>query len=339
MPDFKFKGGKNSGGDGEDKPQRYPRKRSPDYVDDRTEQRARERAGPGMEEGKAKEEARARMAKARAARKPPDPHKLTEKQRIFVIEFARLGSKVEAARAAGYASPEAVASALTDPDKFPAVCAAIQEVTRQRDARALKSADDILRYIHTAMFFQPLKFFQPGERGGWLIDQAGFDALPPDIGCLIEEVEKREVRIPVVLKTKSKKKKKADPPKGKKKGGKGSLPPEAPLPGDDGDEDDDEGDSQVVYRVSTMYWVRLVSKAQAMTLAAKHQLGEKLSVVGAVIDWDALAKSHKERRDQIAERLREEEGKALLGYTPLPDTGDVVDTTASVVGEGEEVEE
>src|SRR4051794_25723737 len=39
-------------------------------------------------------------------------------------------------------------------------------------------------------------------------------------------------------------------------------------------------------------WVRFVSKGQAMTLAAKHQLGDKVNLHQVVnIDWDTLCTS------------------------------------------------
>jgi hypothetical protein len=43
-------------------------------------------------------------------------------------------------------------------------------------------------------------------------------------------------------------------------------------------------------KVETRYRVKLVSKATAMTLAARHQLGDKLNVSANVntIDWDQL---------------------------------------------------
>jgi hypothetical protein len=103
----------------------------------------------------------------------------------------------------------------------------------------VRKADDVLRYIHAAMFFCPADHFDPGGKGGWLISQEGYRNLPPEIRCLVDEMEMRTVKTPA-----------------------GS--------------------------VSTL-WVRFVSKATAMTLAAKHQLGEKVAVTQTHPWWEILA--------------------------------------------------
>lgn len=59
---------------------------------------------------------------------------------------------------------------------------------------ALKQPNEILAYIQTVMFFQPLMFFKPGDNGGWIIGEEEFKTLPPAIGCLIEHLEYRTTR-------------------------------------------------------------------------------------------------------------------------------------------------
>ena len=47
-------------------------------------------------------------------------------------------------------------------------------------------------------------------------------------------------------------------------------------------------------QMATMFWVRLVSKTAAMTLAAKQRLGEKVQATvtqHSPIDWSAMTKS------------------------------------------------
>jgi hypothetical protein len=48
------------------------------------------------------------------------------------------------------------------------------------------------------MYFVPSRYFMPGGRGGWLIDEENYKKLPDQVGRLIEEVESRtrEVELP-----------------------------------------------------------------------------------------------------------------------------------------------
>ncbi len=103
----------------------------------------------------------------------------------------------------------------------------------------MRKADDILRYIHAAMFFCPADHFDPGGKGGWLISQEDYRNLPSEIRCLVEEMEMRTVKTPA-----------------------GS--------------------------VSTL-WVGFVSRTTAMTLAAKHELGETVAVSQTSPWWEILA--------------------------------------------------
>ena len=195
---------------------------------------------------------------------PGRNHKLTDKQRVFVAEYVIDLNATRAAVAAGY-SPKTAASMgcqLLDHKAYPLVAVEVRKALADKELRAEKKANDVLRYIHTAMFYQPLMFFLPGDDGGWLIDEDKVATLPPCIGCLIEEVERRTV-----------------------------------MRGD--------GENR---QVATMFWVRLVSKTAAMTLAAKHQLGEKAPATAPApvgLDWYGSDESQEERALAEAKQLVE----------------------------------
>lgn len=164
---------------------------------------------------------------------------LTKKQRIFVSAYLKSKNGKAAAVEAGYGSPEVAASRLLNGKRYPKVTASIDSHLAVIEERAVKSSEDVLRYIHDAMFFEPLRFFEPGDNGGWLVSKDKYASLPPEIGCLIESVERRIIKLK---------------------------------------------DGTTIEKL----WVKLVSKATAMALAAKHQLGEKHEIKGQVnvVNWD-----------------------------------------------------
>lgn len=186
---------------------------------------------------------------------PKQDGTLSARQRLFVEAYVVCADAKQAAITAGYSPKSAAnkASQLLNSTEYPHIKRAIDLLKIKKEESVLKSADDILKYIHTAMFFEPLRFFQPGERGGWLIDEEGWKSLPPAIGCLIEEVQRR-----VVVRG--------------------------------------EGDTRTE---EVTYWVKLVSKSTAMTLAAKHQLGEKLNIVYTHINWNDLYAASQQVNDAI----------------------------------------
>jgi hypothetical protein len=202
------------------------------------------------------------------------PHCLTEKQRVWISEYVIDMNGTRAARVAGYAHPDVAAAKLLNPDCYPLVVAEVKKALARKELVAERKADDVLRYIHAAMFFCPADYFDPGGRGGWLISQEDYRNLPPEIRCLVEEMELRTVKTPA-----------------------GS--------------------------VSTL-WVRFVSKATAMTLAAKHQLGEKVSVTRHPW-WEVLANGIPDgpvedaielKIASILERSASEAPVNRLGYVP-----------------------
>lgn len=188
-----------------------------------------------------------------------DESGLTDRQLVFVEEYLVDSDAKRAAIAAGYSpkTAEAIGSQLLNHSKYKHVQKLIEKKRAERSARMEKKGEDILRYIHTLMFFQPLQYFSPGDRGTWLISEEGLRNLPPEIGCLIEEVELVEI----------------------------------------------ESDAGTMRKAR----VRLMSKTQAMTLAAKHQLGEKVNATHLHVNWDELfgaTNSPTNSVDPVEERIR-----------------------------------
>jgi len=175
---------------------------------------------------------------------------LTPKQKLFAVEYCRVRNATLAAISAGVPEDQASSTAsswMTD-KRFRHVQRHVKYLMDQQELRLAKSAEDIKQYIQTVMFFQPLQFFKPGDHGGWLIEEDKWDELPSYIGSLIEEIERRSIRVV-----------------------------------------EEDGKKKKVTEKSVI-WVKLVSKTQAMTLAAKVQLGEKVNVTNLNIDWEDLAR-------------------------------------------------
>jgi hypothetical protein len=191
---------------------------------------------------------------------------LTPKQAIFVAELEKHGIPARAAETAGYKHPSSAGAKLINPEYHPFVAAAVGRALERRKGSGIKTADEVLKYIHCTMFFNPLHFFEPGDQGGWLVDESKWSSIPPEIGCLIESVELRTVTVETLA---------------------GCV-------------------------TSRKVWVKLVSKTQAMMLAARHQLGDKHAITVAAaagVDWDDLARrgSMVDRGSELEERIRETE--------------------------------
>jgi len=119
---------------------------------------------------------------------------LTRKQAVFVRELLASNSVSSAAIAAG-SSPKSASAMGAQWLKHPKVAAALEKERSLLLLRARKSADDIVEYLQIAMYFVPSRYFQPGGRGGWMIDEDNYRNLPDEIGRLIEEVETRHRRV------------------------------------------------------------------------------------------------------------------------------------------------
>ncbi|MFL5909277.1 MAG: terminase small subunit [Gaiellaceae bacterium] len=183
------------------------------------------------------------------------PRRVTDKQRVWINEYLTDMNGARAARVAGFKHPDVAAAKLLNAGKYPLVAAEVRKALARKELEAERKADDVLRYIHTAMWFCPADYFDPGGNGGWLISREDYRELPPAIKCLVEEMELRTVRT--------------------KRG------------------------------TASMLWVRFVSKSKAMTLAAKHQLGQKVNMHQTVtLDWDALCgASGADATDPVEEML------------------------------------
>ena len=114
--------------------------------------------------------------------------KISAQHQAFIVNYLITGNGKEAATIAGFKNPSTAACLLLSGKRCPKVKEELDRQLKERDARAIKTADDVLRYIHTGMFFNPLDFFEPGADGSWLISEENFKKIPPAIGCLIEEM-------------------------------------------------------------------------------------------------------------------------------------------------------
>lgn len=126
-------------------------------------------------------------------KKGADLHKLTVPQRTFVAEMlaSDLFNPTKAARAAGYKTPSQAANKLM---KNKSVQRALGKALRERLERCELKADDVLNYLRAALFFNPLHWFKPTEDGGWEITD--LDALPEEVGRLIDEMEVKVRELP-----------------------------------------------------------------------------------------------------------------------------------------------
>lgn len=195
----------------------------------------------------------------------PEPH-ISEKQRVFIDEYLKDMNATRAAKAAGYKGV-AMGGKLLSPKVYPLIAQAVAEGLKEKNKRAKLSSDEVLEYIHTAMTFEPLKWFMASEDGGYCISEEKLANLPPHIGCLIESVEsKKTVR-----------------------------------------RSEDSEETEVILKV------KVVSKTAMATIAAKHQLGEKLNVQGVMnhINWDAMIhRTPPNAHDPIEEKIKTaEQGK------------------------------
>ena len=122
---------------------------------------------------------------------------LTAKQCVFATEYLKDYNGTRAAREAGVPKNAAssVAGAWLHDPRFVHVAAYIEREIYHKNLRAKKSADEVLEYLQIAMYFVPSKYFQPGDRGGWLIDEENYKKLPDEIGRIIEEVEVRSKQV------------------------------------------------------------------------------------------------------------------------------------------------
>jgi len=115
-----------------------------------------------------------------------DPSRLSDQQLVFVNELAADGNfnASEAARKAGYKRPGTTAGKLL---KQPKISAALGKVLYDRLERCRLTQDDVLGYLQSALFFNPLHYFKPTDDGHWLVSD--LESLPEEVGMLIDTLE------------------------------------------------------------------------------------------------------------------------------------------------------
>ena len=130
-----------------------------------------------------------------------DISKLTVNRQNFVQEMLAHDSMnpTAAAKAAGYAHPSQAANKLMR-DKV--IQRALGKAQRLRNERCQLKADSILKYLVTALFFNPASLFTRDEDGGFSVKN--LDEIPDEIGCLIESIEMDETETPMGIKRKFK---------------------------------------------------------------------------------------------------------------------------------------
>jgi len=180
---------------------------------------------------------------------------LTDKQRMFCLNMAAREDfdQVAAAQETGYKNPSQAAYGLM---KKPAIQAFLGKIKRKREERTELSSDDIWRYLHRVLFYNPLSLFKV-DSDGWTIENP--DDIPEEIGQLIEKME---------FKSRT----------------------------------DTDGN------VTNTFQVELVSKATALSIAAKHALVQHVKIKLG-FPFEKLCDNGQPEPDDIEQRLIEEKGK------------------------------
>ena len=119
-------------------------------------------------------------------------NRLTNQQRAFVFEL--LSSKTycptKAARTVGYKRPASAADRLL---KNRYVASLIEQSKKEREERTKLTSDDVWRYIHTALMFDPADVYESDGDGWWVIRD--LHDIPKVIRQLIVGVESTVVRL------------------------------------------------------------------------------------------------------------------------------------------------
>lgn len=123
---------------------------------------------------------------------------IPDKMRIFCYEYIIDRDQTRAAMEAGYTqNPKNAQTRGSKLLQDPRCQRLIGKLTNKLEKRATYKAQDVLRYIHTAMFFDPRDYFQVGSgKQGWTMDEEQYAALPKHIACLIQDVEKQVFEFP-----------------------------------------------------------------------------------------------------------------------------------------------
>ncbi len=110
----------------------------------------------------------------------------TNMERMFVFHMLASESRcsTEGAREAGYKNPSQAANKLL---KRPHIKALLGAAQREREERTQLSADDVWRYLHRVMFFDPAEIFSSAGDGWWWLKD--LNDIPLEVRQMIEEVD------------------------------------------------------------------------------------------------------------------------------------------------------
>lgn len=117
--------------------------------------------------------------------------KLTDKRRVFVLEYLSNGMRgKEAAQVAGYAVPAVAACKLL---KNKQVSSAIQKLGTELLDKKEFTAEQVIEQIRTILEFNVMKHVRRASKGGYLVvDEESYTELAEVIGHCISEVELSE---------------------------------------------------------------------------------------------------------------------------------------------------
>lgn len=124
---------------------------------------------------------------------------LTEQQQAFVeyLLASKLFKPTDAARKAGYKNPGSAIHKLLE---NPLIQMALGRAKRDRQERCKLQADRVLRFIKTALFFNPFDYFKVyGDR--WCIEDP--KKLPRRIARLVTKVRAKNIELPTGTKIKT----------------------------------------------------------------------------------------------------------------------------------------
>ncbi len=117
------------------------------------------------------------------------PHRITDKQRVWINEYIIDTNGARSARVAGFKHPVVAAAKLLNPHKYPLVAIEVRKALAEKEQRAEMKAEDVLRYVHTVLRVCIPDYFLPRDGGGWLISLEDCRSLPPHVKQLVESCE------------------------------------------------------------------------------------------------------------------------------------------------------
>lgn len=124
--------------------------------------------------------------------------RMVDRKRKFVSEYVIDLNGTQAAIRAGYSKngAQVTASRLLNKDLNPDVHKAVGAALYRLSLVAEMSAVELRQHIDKAIRLNPFRFFEPGDNGGWLIDEKKLDEIPDEIGQMVKECEKRTIELP-----------------------------------------------------------------------------------------------------------------------------------------------